>query len=98
MTGFLTHCARVMLGLASTAALTGAAGCVGQRAAAMQPTLDLSDPTQAVEAWVKLKGDSTEAITYEWMRGTVYGIPDDARSDTLFGIESVTIRQFRHRN
>ncbi len=61
------------------------------------PALDLSDPIQAVEAWVRLKGDSDGSITYEWMTGTAYGIPQGSMSTALFDIESVTIRQFQRR-
>jgi len=61
------------------------------------PALDLSEPTQAVEAWVRLKGDSDGALTYEWMTGTAYAIPEDGPSTPLFDIESVTLRQFQRR-
>jgi len=56
---------------------------------------DVSDPATAVEAWVRLKGDSDGKLTYEWVSGTAYGIPFDAIGEPLFRIESVTIRQFR---
>ena len=57
--------------------------------------LALNDPTAAVEAWVRLKGDSEGKVTYEWVSGFAYGIPFESASRALFRIESVTIRQFR---
>ncbi len=55
----------------------------------------IDDPLAAIETWVRLKGDTSGAVTYEWVRGTAYGAPDDASSQALFGIESVTVRQTR---
>ena len=55
----------------------------------------ISDPAQAMETWLRLKGDSAGAITYEWMTGTAYGLPDEQVSVPLFRIESVTLRQFK---
>ncbi len=55
----------------------------------------IDDPLAAVETWVRLKGDTAGAVTYEWVHGTAYGAPDDASSQALFGIESVTVRQTR---
>ncbi len=57
--------------------------------------LDVGDPAAAVEAWVRLKGDSAGKLTYEWVSGTAYGMPSDAVGRPLFRIESVTIRQFK---
>lgn len=52
------------------------------------------EPRAAVEAWVRLKGDATGRITYEWVRGSAHALPDDARSLPLFRFESVTVRRF----
>lgn len=49
---------------------------------------------EAVEAWVRLKGDARGAITYEWVSGTAFGVPLDAPAATLFRMESVTVRRF----
>ena len=57
--------------------------------------LDLSDPATAVDTWVRLKGDTAGRVTYEWVTGTAYGLPDGADSRLLFQIESVTVRQTR---
>lgn len=57
--------------------------------------VDLSDPAQAAEIWVRLKGDTAGRVTYEWMTGVAYGVPEDAPSQNLFHIESVTVRQTR---
>ncbi len=51
-------------------------------------------PAAAVEAWVRLKGDTTGRVTYEWVRGSAHALPDDARSLPLFRFESVTVRRF----
>ncbi len=48
-----------------------------------------------METWLRLKGDITGGVTYEWAAGTAYGLPQDADGVALFSIESVTIRQFR---
>jgi hypothetical protein len=52
------------------------------------------EPAAAVEAWVRLKGDTTGRVTYEWVRGSAHALPDDARSLPLFRFESVTVRRF----
>jgi hypothetical protein len=49
---------------------------------------------EAVDAWVRLKGDARGAVTYEWVSGTAFGVPLDAPSVTLFRMESVTVRRF----
>jgi hypothetical protein len=51
-------------------------------------------PAAAVEACVRLKGDTTGRATYEWVRGAAHALPDDARSLPLFRFESVTVRRF----
>lgn len=51
-------------------------------------------PADAVEAWVRLKGDARGRVSYEWVRGSAHGLPDDARSQPLFRFESVTVRRF----
>ncbi len=53
-----------------------------------------ADPAANVETWVRLKGDATGALTYEWVSGSAQGLPDDAIAQPLFGIESVTVRRF----
>lgn len=53
----------------------------------------IDDPQEAIETWIRLKGDAAGGLTYEWVRGTAYGIPDGGASVPLFDIESVTIRQ-----
>lgn len=53
----------------------------------------IDDPQRAVETWIRLKGDMAGGLTYEWVRGTAYGIPDGQPSVPLFDIESVTLRQ-----
>lgn len=55
----------------------------------------IDDPLDAVETWIRLKGDAAGGVTYEWMRGTAYGVPDGEPGVPLFDIESVTIRQIR---
>jgi hypothetical protein len=55
----------------------------------------IADPATAVETWVRLKGDTSGAVTYEWVRGTAYGLAADQPSRPLFDIESVTVRQVR---
>jgi hypothetical protein len=47
---------------------------------------------EAVVTWLKLKGDLSGQLTYEWVRGSATGITADALSTPLFQIESVTIR------
>lgn len=59
--------------------------------------LDLNDPVQAMHTWVRLKGDTAGRVTYEWVVGTVYGVPVDEASRALFGVESLTVRQTRSR-
>ena len=59
--------------------------------------VDLSDPAQAMETWIRLKGDTGGEVTYEWMTGTAYGVPDNESSRALFHIESVTVRQTKRR-
>ena len=49
---------------------------------------------EAVEAWVRLKGDAGGATTYEWVSGTAFGVPADGPSVELFRMESVTVRRF----
>jgi hypothetical protein len=49
---------------------------------------------EAVEAWVRLKGDASGAVTYEWVTGTAFAIPEGAPSVPLFRMESVTVRRF----
>ncbi len=56
------------------------------------------DPVEAVETWVRLKGDADGAVTYEWATGTAHALPADAPGRPLFRIESVTVRQFRRSN
>lgn len=51
-------------------------------------------PAEAVAAWVRLKGDARGRVSYEWVRGSAHGLPDDARSQPLFRFESVTVRRF----
>jgi hypothetical protein len=51
-------------------------------------------PAEAVAAWVRLKGDATGRVTYEWVSGSAHALPDDARSQPLFRFESVTVRRF----
>ena len=60
--------------------------------------LDLNDPVDAMETWVRLKGDTAGRVTYEWVTGTAYGVPVGAASEALFHIESVTVRQTRREN
>lgn len=55
----------------------------------------LADPAEAVETWVRLKGDSAGAVTYEWVSGAAWGLPDGAMAQPLFRFESVTVRRFR---
>lgn len=55
----------------------------------------LSDPATAIETWVRLKGDTSGRMTYEWVTGVAYGVPVGDLSRPLFGIESVTVRQVR---
>ena len=62
-------------------------------ALAAAEAVDLSDPAQAMETWIRLKSDLSGEVTYEWMTGRVYGVPTDAPSQHLFSIESVTVRQ-----
>jgi hypothetical protein len=49
---------------------------------------------EAVEAWVRLKGDAGGATTYEWVSGTAFGMPADGPAVELFRMESVTVRRF----
>ena len=49
-----------------------------------------------VETWVRLKGDASGAVTYEWVTGMAWGIPQDDVSRPLFQIESITVRQTLH--
>ena len=51
-------------------------------------------PADAVAAWVRLKGDATGRVSYEWVSGSAHALPDDARSLPLFRFESVTVRRF----
>ena len=64
-------------------------------ATAASAETDLSNPQHAVETWIRLKSDLTGRTTYEWMTGTVYGLPEDAASRPLFMVESVTVRETR---
>ena len=57
--------------------------------------VDLSNPSQAIETWIRLKSDLSGRKTFEWMTGMVYGVPDDKESQPLFMVESVTVRQTR---
>ncbi len=50
---------------------------------------------EAVTTWVRLKGDSSGATTYEWVSGTAFGVPADGPSVVLFRMESVTVRRFQ---
>lgn len=50
---------------------------------------------EAVEAWVRLKGDATGATTFEWVSGSAFGIPADGAAVLLFRMESVTVRRFQ---
>ena len=52
-------------------------------------------PTEAMETWIRLKADTAGSVTYEWVVGAAYGIPDDAAGRRLFDIESLTVRQVR---
>jgi hypothetical protein len=49
---------------------------------------------EAVEAWVRLKGDAGGATTFEWVSGSAFGVPADGPSVLLFRMESVTVRRF----
>lgn len=49
---------------------------------------------EAIEAWVRLKGDAGGAITYEWVSGSAFGVPADGPAVLLFRMESVTVRRF----
>jgi hypothetical protein len=51
-------------------------------------------PADAVTAWVRLKGDATGRVSYEWVSGSAHALPDDVRSLPLFRFESVTVRRF----
>lgn len=66
--------------------------CIGALLAA--PACAAGPPADPVATWVRLKGDAAGAVTYEWVKGTAYGVPDDGIAVTLFDIESVTLRQF----
>ena len=72
----------------AVAALVASGAAIGQ-------SLDLSDPIDAMETWVRLKGDTAGRVTYEWVTGFAYGVPVGAPSQPLFQIESVTVRQNR---
>lgn len=63
-------------------------------AAIAQSSYRALEPSDAVEAWVRLKGDSSGAITYEWVSGAAWGLPDGALAKPLFKFESVTVRKF----
>ena len=54
-----------------------------------------TDGLQAARDWIRLKGDLAGAVTYEWVRGTAFAVPDGRESLALFDIESVTVRQVR---
>jgi len=76
------------------------AACVSLAAFLVAPPVaaelpDLSDPRIAMETWLRLKGDISGGVTYEWAAGTAYALPQDADGVALFSIESVTVRRFR---
>lgn len=50
---------------------------------------------ESARNWIRLKGDLGGAVTYEWVRGTAFAVPDGRESFALFDIESVTVRQVR---
>jgi hypothetical protein len=54
-----------------------------------------TDARADIETWVRLRGDSAGAVSFEWVTGTAYAVPADADSVALFAIESVTMREFR---
>jgi hypothetical protein len=81
-------CAAALLTLIGTTA-------VGDQAIIDPAVIEGGD---AVALWARLKGDPQGGVTYEWMRGTAYGLPDGAMGVVLFGIESVTIRQLTVRS
>jgi hypothetical protein len=78
-------------------AATAVAGAFLSVALATSPSTAavIADPATAVETWVRLKGDTSGAVTYEWVRGTAYGLPAEEPGRPLFDIESVTVRQVR---
>jgi hypothetical protein len=78
----------------TTLAIVATLAPVASAAAAAGVTV-VADPAEAVETWVRLKGDSAGAVTYEWVTGAAWGIPDGAMAQPLFRFESVTVRRFR---
>jgi|GEM_PF-7012407 len=70
-------------------------GTFALAAPSLSTEVDLSDPTQAMETWIRLKSDLSGRKTFEWMTGMVYGVPDDEPSRPLFMVESVTVRETR---
>jgi hypothetical protein len=54
-----------------------------------------ADGLESASNWIRLKGDLAGAVTYEWVRGTAFAVPEGRESFALFDIESVTVRQVR---
>lgn len=52
-------------------------------------------PLDDAETWARLAGDTSGAIVYRWNKGLAYAMPKDAQSQPLFGLEGLTIAQFR---
>ncbi|MDJ0928906.1 MAG: DUF1838 family protein [Gammaproteobacteria bacterium] len=52
-------------------------------------------PAESMQTWIRLKADTAGSVTYEWVVGAAYGIPDGATGRQLFEIESLTVRQVR---
>lgn len=79
----------LVLAAAASGAASGAGAGVSVGSVTQLP------PLQAVETWVRLKGDAAGAVTYEWVNGAAFGLPQDALATPLFRFESVTVRRFK---
>lgn len=73
--------------------LAAAAGLLGGRAEAVG-RLDLTDPVQALDAYVRANGDTSGKPVATWATGTVYAYVPGERPRALFGVEVLGLSRF----
>jgi hypothetical protein len=85
---------RTLVLRATLAVLAIPALAILDAAAAGKPRIDLDDPVQKLEAYVRANGDTSGKPVVTWGTGTVYGYVPGEKPRPLFGLEVVGMSRY----
>lgn len=80
--------------IAPVLAVAGLLAGAATLAAGKAPRIDLADPAQRLEAYVRANGDSSGKPVVSWGTGKVYGYVPGEKPRALFGLEVVGVSRF----